>query len=90
MTKFIIDQYDKYSSQDRAVARYIFHDLYGTDWAIKEYKYEDGMLVRPQSIYDNENINECFALFDTYEEAYDAVMEQKAHDHQRTRFRYEL
>lgn len=88
MTKFIIDQYDKYSSSDRAAARFIFRDLYDSLWAIKEYDYKNGQLARPQSIYENENMNQYFALFDSYEEAYEAVLEQRAQDHQRVRFTY--
>lgn len=42
MTKFIIDEYDKYSPSDKAAARFIFRDLYNSQWAIKEYEFKDG------------------------------------------------
>lgn len=86
MTVFVIDTYDKYSRADQAAARFIFQDLYGAQWAIKEYEYKNGVLMRPQSIYENENMNQYFALFDSYEEAYEAVLNQRAQDHQRVRF----
>ena len=57
MTAFIIDLYDKYDSNDRAVARYIFthNDLC---WAIKEYEVKDGKLMRPLRVEEDESFNE--------------------------------
>lgn len=83
VTKFIIDEYDKYSPSDKAAARFIFRDRYNSQWAIKEYEYKDGQLARPLSVYENDNMNQHFMLFDSYDEAYEAVMTQRAHDHRR-------
>lgn len=67
-TKFIVDTYDKYSSVDRAVARYIFN-FHDQVWAVKEYNYEDGHLARPLRFYEREDENDWFYLYDTLDDA---------------------
>lgn len=68
MTKFIIDMYNKYDPHDKAAARYIFR-FYKRPWAIKEYPYNNGELMRPLRIEESENTNDQFVLLDTLEEA---------------------
>ena len=46
MTKFIIESYDKFLSSDRKAARYIF-TIHDNLYAIKEYDFIDGKLMRP-------------------------------------------
>lgn len=68
MTKFIVDTYSKYDSSDKAASRLVF--LHNEQWwAIKEFQYENGKLLRPQRIEEPDNINEQFFLYDTYDEA---------------------
>lgn len=65
---FIIDTYDKYSRADRQAAKLIFlcNDVW---YAIKKCEVRDGKLMRPQRIDENENENEWFFRYDTFEEA---------------------
>ena len=65
---YIIDTYDKYSRADRQTAKLIF--LCNDTWyAIKKCEVRHGKLIRPQRIDENENENEWFFRYDTFEEA---------------------
>lgn len=68
MTKFIIDVYNKYDSSDRAAARHIFR-FRQQDWAIKEYQYENGKLMRPLRFDEDDDANEQFFLLNTLDDA---------------------
>ena len=65
---YIIDTYDKYSRADRQAAKLIFwcNDVW---YAIKKCEVRNGKLMRPQRIDENENENEWFFRYDTFEEA---------------------
>ena len=68
MTRFVIDTYNKYDLTDQNVTRKLF--FYNDSWwAIKEYTVRDGELMRPRTIEEPDNINDCFRQYDTLEEA---------------------
>lgn len=72
MTRFIIDTYNKYDPLDKAASRLVF--LHNDQWwAIKEYPYQNGMLMRPLRFDENDSINDQFFLYNTYSEAYEFV-----------------
>ena len=71
-TVFIIDTYDKYSREDRNAARFVF--LFNDQWyAIKEYEVRDGQLMRQLRFYENENENDWFWRYNSYDEAREFV-----------------
>lgn len=72
MTKFIIETYNKYLAADRKAARYIFY-LHDQIYAIKEYEYKNGYLMRPVNVEENENMWQNVYMYDTYEEALEYV-----------------
>lgn len=75
-TKFIIDIYNKYSPADKSSARYVFKFLQ-QEWAIKEYPFINGKLMRPLLIDEDEDANEQFQIHDTLEEARQYIAEQR-------------
>lgn len=75
-TKFIIDAYNKYDPSDKASARYVFK-FQQCDWAIKEYPYENGELMRPLRIEEPDDANKNFYLMDTFEQAREYIAQQR-------------
>ena len=76
MTKFIIDTYNKYDPIDKAASRLVFfhNDQW---WAIKEFEYQNGQLMRPIGLEERDDINKQFFLYDTYDEAYNFMKKIK-------------
>lgn len=72
MTKFVIEPYDKYFAADRQHSRYIFY-LHDYAYAIKEYEYKHGYLMRPVRVEESETIYQNIHMYDTYEEAFEYV-----------------
>ena len=76
MTKFIIDTYNKYDPIDKAASRLVF--LHNDQWwAIKEFEYQNGQLMRPIGLEERDDINKQFFLYDTYDEAYNFMKKIK-------------
>lgn len=76
ITRFVIDTYDKYDAADRQAARYIF-TFHDQDWAIKEYRVEEGKLMRPLRFYEREDENEWFYQYETFEDAMSYVYQMR-------------
>ena len=67
-TVFIVDEYDKYNSEDRNTARFIFKHNERW-WAIKEYEVQNCQLMRTPKWEEPEDQNDIFYWYPNYESA---------------------